>query len=317
MDSRKSGMVAIAGRPNAGKSTLLNAILGAQISIVSPKAQTTRDHLRAIYSEDQGQIVFIDTPGIHNAKPDSINSFMVSEAAMALEEPNVVWYIIDPRSKIKHESVVLDLIEKSKAPVFLLMNKIDLDIEATEQDLLQAFVDELKQEFTNRSILLKKIFMISSLRKKGIKELLDQTWEALPIGPIFYPDEEMISDRPTRYFAGEMIREQLYRHLGDELPYSCAVQIESFKELDRLSKIKAVIYVERESQKKMVIGKGAKKIKEIGIDARGSIEKLIDQKVFLGLEVKVLKDWTKNKDHLKKMGYVLPKGSARGQNASH
>jgi GTP-binding protein Era len=326
----KSGFVAIIGRPNAGKSTLLNAILGAELSIVTPKAQTTRERVLGILTEDRGQIVFIDTPGIHRAKEGSINAFMVNEAKEAAEGPNAIWYIVDPASLIagvKHETVVMDILKEiaGSTPVFLLVNKLDR-LGKDTREKVRAARELLEGEIRERGIQLQAVFEISALKKKGLKELLSKTWEVIPEGPLYYPDADQLSDRPTRFFAAEKIREQLFLKLGAEIPYSCAVEIEKFEEprpeeKKPLTRIEAVIYVERDSQKGIVVGKGGQKIKEIGQAARLAIEEFLaggpaprsnsrknTQKppVFLGLRVKVLKDWSKDAEALKKMGYFLP-----------
>ncbi|MCM2278336.1 MAG: GTPase Era [Oligoflexia bacterium] len=311
----KSGFIAIVGRPNAGKSTLLNSVLGAKVSIVTPKAQTTRERVLGILTEKQGQIVFIDTPGIHRAKEGGINAFMVNEAREALESPTLVWYLVDPSSAPKHEAAVLELLAPSKAPVILLFTKSDVMMRAPQKAALERFQVDLKQALADKGIPLVESFRISARRNEGLKQLLALSWERMPEGPFYYPDEEQISDRPVRFFVAEKVREQLFLHLGQELPYSCAVEIESFEEPGgdkKLTRIEAVIHVERESQKGMVIGKGGQKIKEIGQAARAEIERFIEGPAFLGLRVKVLKDWTRNAEALKKMGYHLPE---KGKNA--
>lgn len=309
----KSGFVAIVGRPNVGKSTLLNSILGTNLSIVTPKAQTTRERILGILTEKEGQIVFVDTPGIHRAKQGGINEFMVQEAREAIEATTIVWYLVDPASETKHEQLVLDLLQAAQAPVILLMNKTDVVRSEKDRARLGEFENQLKSAFAERKIPLHRSLWLSARKGRGIEELLRETWAYLPEGPLYYPDEEQISDRPTRFFAAEKVREQLFLQLGDEVPYSCAVEIEKFEEprpddFDRkpMTRIEATIHVERDSQKGMVIGKGGQKIKEIGQAARKEIEQFIGGPVFLGLRVKVLKDWTKNAEALKRMGYLLP-----------
>jgi GTP-binding protein Era len=315
--NQHAGFVAIVGRPNAGKSTLLNLVLGADLSIVTPKAQTTRERVLGILTESaQGgrQIVFVDTPGIHKAKPGGINEFMVNEAKTALEGPSVVWYLVDPTSKLEHEKAVLDLISQSAAgtPVFVVFNKIDLKgyaYSGTQFDEIRAAV---MADCQARGLNARE-FRLSAEKGKGLEELLSETWRLIPEHPFFYPDEEQMSDRPTRFFVAEKVREQLFRCLGDELPYSCAVEIGSFDEESKPPRIEAVIHVERESQKGMVIGKGGVKIKEIGSNARATVEEFLGHKIFLGLKVDVIKDWTKDQKAMKRMGYLLPeKPGAKG-----
>jgi GTP-binding protein Era len=309
MNSSKTsaGFVAIIGRPNAGKSTLLNSILGTQLSIVSPKAQTTRERVLGILTEKNRQIVFVDTPGIHKAKSGGINEFMVNEAKEALDGPSVVWYLVDPSSAVSHETTVLELLEKSsQSPVIVLYTKWDMKGRQYSLLQLEALEQALSEELKNRKINVVQTLRISSEKGKGLDELLNQTWSHIPDHPLFYPDEEQLSDRPTRFFVAEKVREQLFRCLGDELPYSCAVEIEKFEESTKLPRIEAVIHVERDSQKGMVIGKGGQKIKEIGSQARQQVEEFLGAPVFLGLRVSVLKDWTKNAEAMKRMGYLLP-----------
>ena len=260
----QSGFVAIVGRPNAGKSTLLNAVLGSELSIVTYKAQTTRERVLGILTEKKGQIVFVDTPGIHNARDGGINAYMVGEAELALDAPSAVWYIVDPFSEVKHEEEVLKLLVKSASPIFVLLNKMDM----RKNRILEA---SLKARMLELGLNVLDVKMISAMKKKGLDELLDETWKLLPEGPLYYPDEDQMSDRPVRFFVAEKIREQIYLKLGQELPYSCAVEIENFKEDIKPLRIEATIYVERDSQKGMVVGKGGSKIKEIGTAARLTI----------------------------------------------
>ena len=315
----KAGFIAIVGRPNSGKSTLLNAVMDSEISIVTPKAQTTRDQVVGILSQaDVGQIVFIDTPGIHKAREGGLNQYMVNQAIAALESPHVIWYLVDPSSALEHEQPVIDLIARAVSghsiPVFLLMNKIDFAeskkipasrLEGTEKDITQALKD--------KNVDVRAAFKISGLTKAGLPDLLAQSWALMPESPPYYPDQEQLSDRPTRFFVSEKIREQLYRNLGEEIPYSCAVEINKFDENPKLPRIEATIHVERESQKGMVIGGKGSKIKEIGQAARVEIEKFLGQKIFLGLKVDLLKNWSQNADALRKMGYDLPATGKKGK----
>ena len=306
----KSGFVAIIGRPNAGKSTLLNRILGSTLSIVTPKAQTTRERVLGILTEEKGQIVFVDTPGIHKAREGGINEFMVSEAKGALDAPSCVWYLVDPRSKLEHEQVVIDLMKPcraSRTPVFVLMNKSDLFGKSISAEKVSALRESLIAPLKASGLDIREILPISAAQGgKEVEELLRKTWELMPEGPLYYDDVDQLSDRPTRFFVSEKIREQLYLKLGEELPYSCGVAIEKFEEQSKPPRIEAVIYVERESQKGIVVGKGGAKIKEIGQASRASIEEFLGHKIFLGLKVKLLKDWTRDIAALERMGYRKP-----------
>ncbi|MFZ9595811.1 MAG: GTPase Era [Bdellovibrionia bacterium] len=316
----KSGFIAIVGRPNAGKSTLLNALLDQEISIVTPKAQTTRDQVLGILTQpDRGQIVFVDTPGVHRAKQGGINEAMMDQVRTALEAPEVIWYVMDPASKLEHEAAVIDLLAKAEAPVLVLMNKIDRTevAEGTKAGKKASFllpsarVEELeasvREALQNKGVEVLGWKRISALTRDGVAELLDHAWALLPEGLAFFPDPDQVSDRPVRFFVAEKIREQLLKLLGDEVPYSCAVEIEKFDEHSKPIRIEANIHVERESQKGIVIGEGAKKIKEIGQAARFEIEKFLGSQIFLGLKVKLLKDWSRDPEALSRMGYFLPK----------
>lgn len=302
--NRKSGMVAIAGRPNAGKSTILNALLGTELSIVTPKAQTTRERVNGVLTEKEGQIVFIDTPGIHRARDGGINAYMMEEVRGALHMPDFIWYLVDPDSAPKHEEAVLSMLADAKRPVILIFNKYDLKRNAEAVERLEP---ELLAVCAEKGIEVIETFKLSALKKRGLDPLMKKTWSMLEIGPFQYEDEDQISDKPTRFFVSEKIREQLFHLLGDEIPYCCAISIEKFDESAKPVRIEAVIYVERESQKGMVIGAGAAKIKEIGTAARKAIEAFLDTKIFLGLNVKVLKDWSKDPERLKQLGYDLPR----------
>lgn len=290
-------MVSIVGRPNAGKSTLLNTLLETQLSIVTPKAQTTRDRINGIYHKDEGQIVFIDTPGIHNANEDSINSYMVSQAVDTLKSVDAIWYLVDFNSELKHEEVVLGFLEKASCPIFLIMNKVD-------QMKNPKLLAELKEALncTNDQV---QTFEISAKEGTHLNQLIAATWEVLPIAPFLYPDPEQLSDRPIKYFVSELIREQTYLQLNEEVPYSCAVNIEKYDESRKPIHIYANILVERDSQKGILVGKKGSQIKSIGQSSRAKIESLLGEKVFLGLQVKVNKNWTKSPDRLKQLGYVL------------
>ncbi len=314
---KRSGFVVIAGRPNAGKSTLMNRIVGSELSIVTPKAQTTRERVLGILTEKKiGQMVFIDTPGIHRAKEGGINAYMMSEVKEALEGTHLVWYLVDPNSKLTAETVVLDLLAAmSGSKIFLLMNKCDLKF--ANGELLLPLVLKAAEE---RGVVFEQILHVSAYKGRGIAELLAASWPMLPEGPFHYPDLEQVSDRPLRFFAAEKIREQLLLNLGEELPYSCAVELVKFDEAVKPLRIEAIIHVERDSQKGMVVGKGGLKIKDIGMNARKSIESFLGEKIFLGLQVKVLEDWSKNADALERLGYHLPAGARgskrKGQNKS-
>lgn len=307
IEQKKSGVVVIAGRPNAGKSTLINRVLGSQLSIVSPKPQTTREGVRGVYTESEGQIVFVDTPGIHNARDGGINQYMMSQVHLSLEAPDLIWYLVDPRTALHHEQNVLEILKKAKAPVFLILSKQDLKSKVFTDESLTALENELLSKGKELGIQWAQALKISAHEDEGVKELLAKTWSMMPVGPYLYPDGEDLSDRPARFFVGEMIREQLFMQLGEELPYACAVQITKYQEQVKPLRIEATIFVERDSQKGMVIGKAGVKIKAIGTQARIKIEEFLGQKIFLGLKTEVLKNWTRDAAQLKQLGYHLPK----------
>ncbi len=297
----KSGFVTIIGRPNVGKSTLLNQVVSSSLSIVTPKAQTTRDCLQGILTTEKGQIVFVDTPGVHTVKAGGLNEYMVNEAKRALEAPSLVWYMIDPQSALEHELRVIEcLVERipHPTPIFLIINKSDLPQMNPTQE------QEIYSTLTQKGYSTIHRMKISAKNKTGIDLLMEKTWDLIEEGPMYYPDPEVLSDRPLRYFVSEKIREHIFLELNQELPYSCAVEINEFKENQAIPKIEATIFVERDSQKGIVIGKNASMLKRIGQAARLDIEKMMEKKIFLGLKVKILKDWSKSPSSLKTLGYA-------------
>jgi GTP-binding protein Era len=304
-----AGFVAIIGRPNVGKSTILNALLEAKVSIVTPKAQTTRERVLGILTvaERAGQIVFIDTPGIHKAREGGINAYMVEEAQQALASPNAVWYLIDPATALSHEQEVLSKLKGCDSPVFLLLNKMDLLREPALVAKADATLAAIENAARAQGLNVHSARLISAHKRRGLFDLLEDTWKLIPESPFFFPTDENgddpLSDKPMRFFVAEKIREQLYLHLGEELPYSCAVEIDLFDESQKPPRIEATIHVERDSQKGMVIGKAGTKIKDIGTHARREVETFMGAQVFLGLKVKLLKDWTRDPLALKRFGY--------------
>jgi GTP-binding protein Era len=272
---KKSGLVVLMGRPNVGKSTFLNTVLKEEISIVTPKAQTTRDQVRGILNEERGQIVFIDTPGVHRAREGGINAYMIQEVKKALDGPDLVLYLIDPASKATAEQVLLDHLKSTDAPVVLVVNKSDQRIKRPEQFVwLDQWIETCRTQLAETRCRFLGVSEISASENIGVDELISSIFNQLPEGEPLFTDTDILTDRSTRFVVAELIRKQLFMSLGDELPYSCAVEIESFKETEKPVKIHAMIYVERESQKGMVIGAGGKKIKEIGVGARKEIELL-------------------------------------------
>jgi GTPase len=293
----KSGFVAILGKPNAGKSTLLNHILGRKLTIVSRKPQTTRDTILGIFSREKYQIVFVDTPGIIEAN-NLLNRCLIDAASMAIEDVDLIYHILDVNDPEPVTPAVAELIRSSKAPKFLLANK----------------TDRLSKPFKPKNCPnlpdikdYNEVLGISALNGDNISWLMKKTLDLLPEGPLYY-DPEQVSDRNMRFLCAEIVREKTFELLGQELPYSIAVQIEEFKERDNGKHyVRAVIYVERDSQKGMIIGSGGKMLKEIGSLARPDMEKLVESSVYLDLWVKVRKNWTKKENELRFFGYFPKK----------
>lgn len=283
----RSGFVSIIGRPNAGKSTLLNALVGEKIAIVTEKPQTTRTRIQGMVNikaqrgRPAGQIIFVDTPGVH--KPDSrLNRKMMQEIHAALESRDLILLIVDASEKFgPGDQHVLDLVKKSGGPVFLLLNKID----KLQKDRLLPIMDHYSKlhEF-------QEIIPISASRGQGLDILLDKTIRALPEGPRYFPQDQF-TDQPERFVAAEIIREKVLLKTGKELPYATAVVVERFEETGKLTRIAAAIYCERDGQKAILIGKGGSKLKDIGSAARLELEALLGRKIFLELFVKVKPGW--------------------------
>jgi GTP-binding protein Era len=291
----RSGFVAIIGRPNVGKSTLLNQILGEKLVITSDKPQTTRNRIQGIHNMEGGQIVFIDTPGIHRAH-SRLNRYMVQEAGAAMDAVDVVLFLVETAGKpAAHFELVKERLSRVTSPVILVVNKIDL----ASRELLMARLAEYGKLHNFREII-----PISAATGDGVQRLVNLILPLLPEGPSYFPDD-ILTDAPERFVVAEIIREKVFRHTGDEIPYAVAVNVEEFDEPeDRgLIRIAAVITVERDSQKGIVIGRQGAMLKKIGTLARKEIEQLLGTKVFLELFVRVRKDWTENKNMMKELGY--------------
>ena len=284
-----SGFVCILGRPNAGKSTLLNALVGERLAIVSPKPQTTRNRILGIVQIPKqkkkagGQIVLIDTPGVH--KPDSsLGRKMMSEVREALEGCDLLLLIVDVTRKFSHaDESVLEMAKKSGTPVFLLLNKIDLL--RSQKDKLLPIIDEYSKLYA-----FKEIIPLSARKPEGLDLLLKKVIDVLPEGPRYFP-EDQVTDQPARFMVAEVIREQVLMETSEEVPYATTVLVEQFEEGAKLTRIAAAIYCEREGQKRILIGKQAQMLKKIGTAARLQIEKMVGTRVFLELFVKVSPDW--------------------------
>ena len=290
----KSGYVALFGRPNVGKSTLLNYLLRQKISITSRKPQTTRVNLLGIDTQDSHQAIYVDTPGIIKKTRNTLNRFMVDNAKSLLGDVDLAVLLIEAGKFTEADEHVVSLLKDRSGKTICALTKIDLMKKKTE---LLPEIEKL-----GSLDLFEEIVPISALKKDGINEFRNVVFKLLPEGNHLF-EENQITDKSEQFIAGELIREKVMRQLGDELPHSAAVSIESFAELDRLTEIRACIHVERESQKKIVIGAKGLRLKRIGSDARRDIEILLDRKVMLRLWVKVDKGWTNQTVGLHRLGY--------------
>ncbi len=289
----KSGFVALIGRPNVGKSTLLNYLVGQKVAIMSPQPQTTRNKISGIYTDDQEQIVFIDTPGIHKPK-NKLDDFMDKSSYSALDEVDVVLFMVEPEPAGKGDQYIAELLKKIKKPVFLVINKID----KVHPDELLSIIDSYKNlgDFA-------EIVPISASQGNNVSELIKTIAKYLPEGPQFY-DADQLTDRPEYFIVAELIREQVLKLTHEEVPHATAVVVDRMRnhEGGKLQ-VEATIYVERPGQKGIIIGKKGQMLKQIGIAARQEIEALLGEKVNLRLWVKVQKNWRSDPAFLKSIGY--------------
>ncbi|AUO11275.1 GTPase Era [Priestia megaterium] len=290
----KSGFVSIIGRPNVGKSTFLNRVIGQKIAIMSDKPQTTRNKIQGVYTEDQAQIVFIDTPGIHKPK-HKLGDFMMKVAQNTLKEVDLILFMINATEGLgRGDEFIIERLKDTKTPVFLVINKID-----------EIHPDELFSIITNYKDLypFAEIVPISALQGNNVERLLDQIKQRLPEGPQYYPADQ-VTDHPERFIITELIREKVLHATREEIPHSIAVVMDSMQRRDNGAVyVGATIIVERDSQKGIVIGKQGKMLKEVGRKAREDIEALLGSKVFLELWVKVQKDWRNRASHLRDFGF--------------
>ena len=293
----RSGYVALIGVPNVGKSTLLNQLLGYKVAITTPKPQTTRFQIRGILTGEDYQIIFVDTPGIHEAKM-LFNRLMVEQALRAIEEVDSVVFIVDAAHRSpKAEEKIIEILQKANKPTILALNKIDL----IKKGELLPMID-----FFSRLYPFKAIVPISALERDGLDELLEEIVDTLPEGPMYY-SPDMLTDQPERLLAAEIIREKIFMLTRQEIPYSTAVVVEEFEEdpEKKILFIQATIYVEKDSQKGIIIGKGGERLKKIGTLAREELEFLFGQKIHLDLWVKVLKGWRKEEKALRRLGLFV------------
>ncbi len=289
----KSGFVTLIGRPNVGKSTLMNCIIGQKIAITSNKPQTTRNRIQTVYTSEEGQIVFLDTPGIHKAK-NKLGDYMVTVAEKTLSEVDVILWLVEPSNFIgAGERHIIEQLKKGKTPVILVINKID----TVKKEQLLEYIDIYRKEYD-----FAEIVPVSALKAENIKELLKCIMKYLPYGPAFY-DEDTVTDQPVRQIVAELIREKTLRLLSDEIPHGVAVSIESMKYKKNIVDIEATIFCERDSHKGIIIGKNGAMLKKIGSAARRDIEDLLEKQANLQLWVKVKKDWRDSDFLLKNFGY--------------
>lgn len=292
-DQYKSGFVTLIGRPNVGKSTLMNCLIGQKIAITSSKPQTTRNRIQTVYTSGEGQIVFVDTPGIHKAK-NKLGDYMVNVAERTLKEVDVVLWLVEPTNFIgAGEKHIAEQLSRVNTPVILVINKID----TVKKEELLGFIDTYRKEMD-----FAEIVPVSALKKENTEELIKCIMKYLPYGPAFY-DEDTITDQPQRQIVAEMIREKALRSLDEEIPHGIAVTIEKMKWRGDIVDINATIICERESHKGIIIGKQGGMLKKIGMNARKDIENMLESRVNLQLWVKVKKDWRDSDYLLKNFGF--------------
>ena len=291
----KSGFVTLIGRPNVGKSTLMNHLIGQKIAITSNKPQTTRNRIQTLYTDERGQIVFLDTPGIHKAK-NKLGEYMVNVAERTLNEVDVILWLVEPSTFIgAGERHIVEQLKRTKTPVILIINKVD----TVDKKEIIKYMDTYRKVYD-----FAEIIPVSALRAQNLDTVLDQIFKYLPYGPMFY-DEDTITDQPQRQIVAEMIREKALRCLDEEIPHGIAVAIDQMKERKGggMFDIDATIICERDSHKGIIIGKGGSMLKRIGSEARRDIENMLEEKVNLQLWVKVKKDWRDSDFLMKNFGY--------------
>ncbi len=289
----KSGFVTLIGRPNVGKSTLMNQIIGQKIAITSNKPQTTRNRIQTVYTSEEGQIVFVDTPGIHKAK-NKLGDYMVNVAQRTINEVDVILWLVEPSNFIgAGERHIIEQLKRTTTPVILVINKID----TVKRDQLLEYIDTYRKELD-----FAEIVPVSALKADNIEELIKCIMKYLPYGPAFY-DEDTVTDQPMRQIVAELIREKALRLLSEEIPHGVAVSIESMKFKKNIVDIEATIICERDSHKGIIIGKGGNMLKKIGSLARPEIEDMLEKQANLQLWVKVKKDWRDSDFLLKNFGY--------------
>lgn len=293
-ESFRCGFVALVGRPNVGKSTLLNRILGQKISITSRRPQTTRHRILGIKSSDCSQAIYVDTPGLHRRVGRAINRYMNRTASDVLHDVDAVIFLVEGNRWTDEDDLVLQRLQGVQVPVIVAVNKID---RLRDKTVLLPWLQSLGNKFP-----FKEVFPISAQRGENVAALEKAVIQLLPHAPPMFPADQ-VTDRTERFMAAELVREKLFRHLGQELPYGLTVEIERFREDDGLLRINALIWVERDTQRAMVIGKGGALLKQVGQDARRDMEKIFGRKVFLETWVKVKEGWADDERALRSLGY--------------
>jgi GTP-binding protein Era len=293
-EPKRCGYVAIVGRPNVGKSTLLNHLLGQKISITSRKPQTTRHQVLGIKTEDHYQMIFVDTPGLHQAADKAINRYMNRAATAAIRDVDLVLFLVDRTAWTAEDEMVLEEVQRAGLPTLLVVNKVDL---LADKEALLPHLQSLAERGQFEAII-----PLSALRRHNVEQLQQEILKYLPQSEHFFP-EDQITDRSQRFLAAEIVREKIMRQLGDELPYAVTVEIEEFALDDDVLHISALILVERKGQKKIIIGEKGARLRSIGSEARRDMESLFDSRVMLRLWVKVKSGWSDDERALRSLGY--------------
>lgn len=287
----KSGFVSIIGKPNVGKSTLMNAMVGEKLSIITSKAQTTRHRIMGMLTSDEFQIIYSDTPGILEPEYE-LHKSMMKFVNESLEDADLILFVVDLMDKYENEQII-DVLNEIDTPVILVINKSDLNEGSRLKD---------KTDYWDLIMPDKEIIAVSALNNENIDVLLKQIMNHIPVHPAYFP-EDTLTDKPEKFFAAEIIREKIFENYKQEVPYSTEVEIESFKEEEHIIRMRAEIFVERKTQKGIIIGKGGESIKKMGTEARIAMEAFFGKKVFLETFVKVEENWRKSERHLRRFGY--------------
>jgi len=295
-DKTYAGFVAMIGRPNVGKSTLMNQLVGQKVAITSDKPQTTRHRIAGIDTQGNQQIIYVDTPGIHSITKRAINRYMNQVAKSVIHDVDIILFLLDRLYWTDEDAMILEMIQAANVPVILILNKVD---RAKDKTTLLEPLRELSEKGDFESVI-----PVSALKGTNVPQLQQVIRQHLPEGPFLFAEDD-ISDRSLHFMLAELVREKLFRGTGEEVPYALTVDIEKFELKNEIYHISAIIYVERMGQKKIVIGKQGEKLKKVGRAARLDMEKMLEKKVFLQLWVKVKKDWPDNEMLLERLGYTL------------